>query len=60
VVSHKTDGRVGQAIIDESIKHALGIGTAVDVVPEENANRVRCGMRAQIRIDPCENRFQKV
>ena len=60
MVSHETDGWLGQAMVDEPIKHALGIGTAVDVIPEKNANSVRCGMHAYIYIDPCENRVQQV
>ncbi len=52
MVSHQTHRRLAHAIIYEPIKHPLGIGTAVDVIPEKNPKSVRCGMIAQILVDP--------
>lgn len=60
MVSHKTDGRLGNAITDEPIKHTLGIGTAVDVIPEKDTNRVWCGMHGYIRINSCKDLVQEV
>jgi len=60
VVPHQTDGRPGSATTDEPFEHTPGIGTAVDVIPEKNAGRVRCGMPGHIRLDSCENFVQQV
>ncbi len=60
MVSHETYRRLGHAIVDQPVKHALGIGTPVDVIAEKNTNSVRHGVQAHVHVDARDNLIQKV
>jgi len=46
--------------VDQPIKHALGIGTPVDVIPEKKRELRSMGELGHICINPRENLVQEV